>query len=88
MEKRPHSTVLLIFPSTSAVFRSDSDRRILEGKLGSVTRFLRSAYYGALIGLDYRISLRGLTEKDAAYEEETKKVNTEQREKKWDKLEK
>jgi len=55
--------------------RSDPDRRILEGKLGSVTRFLRSAYYGALIGLDYRISLRGLTEKDAAYEEETKKVH-------------
>lgn len=55
--------------------RSDPDRRILEGKLGSVTRFLRSAYYGALIGLDYRMSLRGLSEKDAAYEEEAKKVH-------------
>lgn len=55
--------------------RSDKEQRLLKVKLGSATRFVRSAYFGAIIAIDYKKSLWGLSEEDPLYNEESIKVH-------------
>jgi len=75
--KRPVLTTA-IGSTAAAVYyctRSDTEQRLLNVKLGSVTRFVRSAYFGAVIAIDYKKSLWGLHENEPEYDQEAKKVH-------------
>lgn len=76
--KRPVLTTTVGSTAAFSVYyvtRSDTEQRLLNVKLGSVTRFIRSAYFGAVIAMDYKKSLWGLPENDPMYEHEATKVH-------------
>ena len=65
------SIAMCVYYST----RNDKERRLLNVKLGSATRFARSVYFGAVIAIDYKKSLWGLREDDAEFDRISREVH-------------
>jgi len=66
-----------VFATVYYATRSREDRHRLDFQAGSVGRFLRSAWVGALVAVHYKVKLRGLKEGDPGYEEAASKVHRE-----------